>query len=171
MPDDKSSPGGIITSYAFKYAIQFFQFAEPKYPEMKKQPIDARLAAYQAAILVWVLILEERRTPGVSKELHANVSRAFPPSARRRCLTAVQDLAAFLLKMDRGSIGPDEIPAVVKLAGNADSYISDAMGVWLGGTVMDKWTLGEADKPAAAAMARSSRTSAIMIGRMLAKAK
>ena len=168
---DRNTPGGIITSFAFKYAIQFFQYAEPKFPELKKQPIEARLAAYQAAILVWVLILEERRTPGISKALHANVSRSFPPSARHRCLSAVQDLVAFMLKLDRGTIGPDEIPAVVKVAGNADAYITDMLTVWLGGTVMDKWTLGAADKPAAATMAKSSRTSAIMISRALQKAK
>src|SRR5690242_20177566 len=95
-PNPRNTPGDVITSSAFKYAIKSFEYAEPKYPEMKTQPIETRLAAFQAAIVVGVLILEERRSPNGGPALYQNVSRAFPPSARRRCLTAVQHLACFL---------------------------------------------------------------------------
>ena len=116
----RDTPGGIITTTAFNYAVKFFEYADQKYPEMKQQPIEARHAAFQAAIVVAALILQERRSPGGGKELHDNVSRAFPPSARRRCLMAVQHLSGFLLKSDRDAFGPGEIPSFASLAGADD---------------------------------------------------
>jgi len=166
----KDTPGGIITSSAFEYAVKFAAFADTRYPELKKLPLDARHAAHQAAIVVAVLILMERRGAG-GKELHQNVSRAFPPSARHRCLTSVQHLASYLLKTDREALGPDEIPSLTSLAGVDDKQLGAAIGAWLGGVVLDRWTLGEADKPLASAMSRSAWTSAVMIVRMVQKGK
>ena len=82
-------------------------------------------------------------------------------------MAAVQNLSVYLLKSDRDGLGPDEIPSLAGLAGADDKQLANTLAVWLGGVIMDKWTLGEADKPTAAAMARSAWTSAIMIGRML----
>src|SRR4051812_8982160 len=114
----KGTPAGIITSSAFEYAVKFAAFADTRYPELKKLPLDARHAAHQAAIIVAVLILMERRSGGAGgEELRRNVSRAFPPSARHRCLTSVQHLASYLLKTDREALGPDEIPSLTSLAG------------------------------------------------------
>lgn len=165
----RNSPGGIITSYAFNYAVKFFEYADSKYPELKKFPIDNRHAALQAATVVSVLIQQERKTPGGAKVLHADVSRSFPPSARHRCLTAVQDLSAYMLKRDRDSIGLDEIPPLESLTATDDKVLGSVLAAWLGGVIMDRWTLGEADKPTAAAMSRSAWTSAIMIGKLLSK--
>ena len=163
----RDTPGGIIASSAFNYAVKFFEYAATKYPELSKCPIDTRHASFQAAIVVSVLIQQERRSPTDAKELYASVSRGFPPSARHRSLLAVQHLSAYLLKSDRDALGKDEIPSLASLAGVDDKQLANTFALWLGGTVMDRWTLGEADKPAAAAMARSTWTSAIMIGRML----
>lgn len=164
----KDTPGGIITRSAFDYAVKFAAFADTKYPELKAYPADARNAAHQAAIVVAVLILMERRSKGAGwKELQENISLAFPPSARRRCLTSVQDLLAYLLKSDRAAIGLEEIPSVATLAAQDDKQLGAAIAQWLGGTIMDKWTLGEAHKPVAAFMSRSAWTSAVMIIRKL----
>jgi hypothetical protein len=166
-PNLRDTPGGIITSAAFDYAVKFFQYADPKHPELKKYPLDARHAGFQAAIVVSTLIMQERRSPGSGAALHENVSKAFPPSARHRCLNAVQDLSAYLLKLDRDAIGLDAIPSFQDLAKNDDKQLAAAIGAWLGGVIIDKWTLGEADKPVAAAMARSAWTSAIMISKRI----
>ena len=163
----RDTPGGIIASAAFNYAVKFFEYAAAKYRELSKCPIEIRHASLQAAIVVSTLIQQERRSPEDAKKLYANVSRGFPPSARYRCLAAIQNLSVYLLKSDRDALGPDEIPSLASLAGADDKQLANTLAVWLGGVIMDKWTLGEADKPAAAAMARSAWTSAIMIGRML----
>lgn len=165
----RDTPGGLIAATAFNYAVKFFEYAATRYPELSKFPIETRHAGLQAATVVSVLIQQERRSPEAAKELYASVSRGFPPSARRRCLAAVQNLAAYMLKADRDALGPDEIPSLASLAGADDKQLSGTLAVWLGGAVMDKWTLGEADKPTAAAMARSAWTSAVMIGRALQK--
>ena len=164
----RGTPGGIITSSAFDYAVKFCAFADGKYPELKQYPIEARYAAHQAAIVVSTLILLERKSGGAGwKELHDNVSRAFAPSARHRCLTAVNDLTAYLLKSDRSAVGPDAIPSFASLAGVDDKQLGSALGSWLGGVIMDKWTLGAAHQPIVAAMSRSAWTSAVMIVRKL----
>jgi len=167
-PNLRDTPGGVITLSAFNYAVKFYEFADTKYPELKRFPIEARHAAHQAAIVVSTLILLERRSGGAGwSERHDNVSRAFAPSARHRCLNAVQHLSTYMLKMDRETLGPDAIPSLASLAGADDKQLAATIAAWLGGVVMDKWTLGEADKPVAAAMARSAWTSAIMIVRKL----
>ena len=165
--NQRGTPGGIITSAAFNYAVKFFEYAATKYPELSKCEIEVRHASLQAATVVSTLIQQERRSPEDAKELYADVSRGFPPSARHRCLAAVQNLSVYLLKSDRDALGPGEIPSLASLAGADDKQLANTLAVWLGGVVMDKWTLGEADKPTASAMARSAWTSAIMIGRML----
>jgi len=165
--DPRSTPAGIVASSAFNYAVKFFEYAEPKFPELKKAPIENRHAALQAATVVSVLIQQERRAPDAVKALYSGIARAYPPSARHRCMTAVQDLAAYLLKSDREAIKGDEIPSLAPLAGADDKALGGTLAVWLGGVIMDKWTLGEADKPAAGAMSRSAWTSAVMIGRMI----
>jgi hypothetical protein len=114
------------------------------------------------------LILLERRSGGAGgKELRDNVARAFPPSARHRCLNSVQDLCAYLLKSDRAEIAVGAIPLLASLAAVDDKQLGGAIGAWLGGTIMDKWTLGAAHQPIAAAMSRSAWTSAVMIVRKL----
>jgi hypothetical protein len=163
----KSTPGGIVASAAFNYALKFFEYAAAKYPELSKCPIETRHASIQAATIVSLLIQQERRSPQDAKGLYADVSRGFPPSARHRSLASVQHLSTYLLKSDREALGPGEIPSLASLAGADDKQLANSLAVWLGGVIMDRWTLGEADKPAAAAMARSAWTSAIMIGRML----
>ena len=165
--DLKGTPGGIIASAAFNYAVKFFEYAAGKYPELSRCAIEIRHASLQAATVVSTLIQQERRSPEDAEALYADVARGFPPSARRRCLAAVQNLSVYLLKSDRGALGPEELPSLASLAGADDKQLANALADWLGGVVMNKWTLGEADKPAAAAMARSAWTSAIMIGRML----
>ncbi len=166
-PNLRDTPGGVITSSAFDYAVKFAAYADTKYPELKAYPNDARYAAHQAAIVVVTLILMERRSPGSGAALHENVSKAFPPSARHRCLNAVQDLSAYLLKMERDAIGLDAIPSFQDLAKTDDKQLGSDIGAWLGGVIMDKWTLGEAHKPIAAFMSRSAWTSAVMIIRKL----
>ncbi len=163
----RGTPGGIIASAAFNYAVKFFEYAATKYPELSKCPIDTRHASLQAATVVSTLIQHERRSPEDAKALYTDVSRGFPPSARHRSLAAVQHLSSYLLKSDRDALGKDEIPSLASLAGTDDKQLANTLALWLGGVIMDRWTLGEADKPAAAAMARSAWTSAIMIGRML----
>jgi hypothetical protein len=163
----RGTPGGIVASAAFNYAVKFFEYAATKYPELGKSSIELRHASLQAATVVSTLIQHERRSPQDAKELYADVSRGFPPSARHRCLAAVQHLSVYLLKSDREALGPNEIPSLASLAVSDDKQLANTLAVWLGGVVMDRWTLGEADKPAAAAMARSAWTSAVMIGRML----
>lgn len=163
----RGTPGGIIASSAFDYAVKFFDYAATRYPELSKCPIQLRHTSLQAAIVVSTLLQQERRSPEDAKALYADVSRGFPPSARYRCLKAVQNLSAYLLESDRDALGPDEIPSLASLAGADDKQLSNMIAVWLGGSIMDRWTLGEADKPTAAAMARSAWTSGTMIGRML----
>ncbi len=169
--DRRNTPGGILAASAFNYAVTFFDFAKTKYPDLERIPAETRYAGLQAAIVVATLIQQERRDANGAQALREGVSRGFPPSARRRCLSAVQDLASYMLKLEDGAFGPDEIPSLAKLAGAGDDQLKTTMSLWLGGTVMDKWTLGEADKPAAAAMSRSAWTSAVMIGRALQRGK
>lgn len=166
-PNPRGTPGGIIASSAFNYAVKFFEYAAAKYPELSRCPIDTRHASLQAATVVSTLIQQERRSKDDAKKLYADVAYGFPTSARHRCLTAVQHLATHLLKSDRDALAKDEIPSLASLTATDDKQLTNMLALWLGGVVMDRWTLGEADKPAAAAMARSAWTSAVMIGRML----
>lgn len=165
-PNLKDTPGGIITHSAFTYAVAFYQFADTKYPILKQYPIEARHAAHQAAIVVSALVLLERSSGGAGwKGLHEEVANSFAPSARHRCLTAVKALSAYLMKLDRDTL--TEIPSMAPLAAADDKKLADGLTAWLGGTIMDKWTLGAEHLPIAAAMARSAKTSAVMIVRKI----
>ena len=148
----RDTPGGIIALAAFNYSVKFFEYAATRYPELSKCSIEIRHASLQAATVVSTLIQQERRLPQDVKELYTDVARGFPPSARHRCLAAVQNLSVYLLKSDRDALHPDEIPSLASLTGADDKQLANALAVWLGGVIIDRWTLGEADKPAAAAM-------------------
>ena len=80
----KGTPGGIIASAAFNYAVKFFEYAATRYPELSKCEIEIRHASLQAATVVSTLIQQERRSPNDAKGLYADVARGFPPSARHR---------------------------------------------------------------------------------------
>lgn len=152
---------------AFNYAVKFFDYAKTKYPELEKFPAENRYAAMQAAIVVATLIQQERRSPQDAKSLYAAVASGFPPSARHRCVTAVQHLSAYMLKVERETLAPNTIPPLGSLAGSDDKQLTATLTQWLGGVIMDRWTLGEADKPTASAMGRSAWTSGVMIIRAL----
>jgi len=164
----RNTPGGVITSSAFNYAAKFYDFAAVKFPELKQYPPDYRCTLHQSAIIVAALILMERHTAGAgARELHENVSKSFPSPARQRCLTAIQDLSASLLKADRAYIAPEHIPSYADLAGRDDKELAGLIGAWLGRSITKNTELTPADKPMAAAMGRSAWTSAIMIVRVL----
>lgn len=159
----KNTPGGVIASYAFNYTVKFYDFAAVKYPELKAYPSDLRHALHQAAIVVATLIQAERAAAG-SAGLHDNVARAFPPSARRRCLTAISSLSAELLP---AALPPEGIPSYAPLAGADDKELTGKIGSWLLRSIMGKRELAQEEKPLAAAMGRSAWTSAVMIVRLL----
>jgi len=164
----RNTPGGVITSSAFTYAVKFYDFAAVKFPELKQYPPDYRCTLHQAAIIVATLIQMERHTAGEgARELHDNVSRAFPPPARHRCLTAIQDLTAILIATDRAFIPPEHIPSFADAAGVDDKKLQGAVGEWLARSITKQPELAPADLPLAAAMGRSAWTSAVMIVRVL----
>lgn len=162
-----NAPAHVVASNAFRYAIQFFRYADAKYSGLKAMSDDTRHAAMQAAIVVSTLIQQERLSPEGAKALRASLPAAFPVSARRRCTTAVQDLAVWMLKTDRSALGAEEIPPMGWLTKTGDKDIQASLSLWLGAAIMNKRTLSEADQPAANAMGRSAWTSAVMIGRQL----
>ncbi len=164
----RDTPGGIITSYAYNYAVKFFDYADQKLPEFKPYPSEARYTLMQAAIIVATLILTEKSARGVGWEgLHDNVSRAFAPPVRHRCLTAIQDLSSFLLQSNRGEIAPEAIPSYSSLSDADDKKLAGSIGAWLALNITKKRELAAPDLPIAAAVSRSAWTSAIMIVRML----
>lgn len=164
----RNTPGGVITASAFTYAVKFYDFAAVKFPELKQHPPDYRSTWHQSAIIVAVLIMMERHTKGEgARELHENISRAFPAPARHRCLTAIQDLSAILLQTDRAYIAPEHIPSYADLAGADDKKLQKELGDWLARSITKKPELEPADLPMAAKMGTSAWTSAIMIARVL----
>lgn len=165
----RSTPGGIITARAFKYAGSFYDFADEKFPELKGYPPDnARGTSLQAAIIVATLILMERRTRGAGwNELHDGVSKAFAPSVQRRHLAAIQALSCSLLQTDLGALKAYTIPSFASLADTPDQKLADAIGLWLTRTISKKKELEPGDLKLAAAIGRSAWTSAAMIVRML----
>lgn len=164
----RNTPGGVITASAFTYAVKFYDFAAVKFPELKQYPPDYRSTWHQSAIIVAVLIMMERHTKGEgARELHENVSRAFPAPARHRCLTAIQDLSAILLRTDRAYIAPEHIPSYADLAGADDKKLQKDIGDWLALSITKKTELEPADLPMAAKMGSSAWTSAVMIVRVL----
>jgi hypothetical protein len=165
----KSSPGAVITSYAFKYSRTFYDFASQKLPELDQYPPDpARGPLLQAAIIVTALILMERLNAGVGRnELHQDVVQSFPPSVQHRQLTGIQDLAAELLQLNRHNIPARSIPSFASLAGFPDSKLVGSIGEWLALGISKKPALEAVDMKVAAAVGRSAWTSATMIVRML----
>ena len=165
----KSTPGGTITAYAFKYARSFYEFAETKFPELNKYPPDkARGTWLQAAIIVSTLIMVERRTGGAGwNELCDDVSRSFAPAVQRRQLSAVIDLSCRLLQVNRGSLKADAIPSFSSLASAADETLMNSIGLWLTLAVAKKQQLEQSDLKIASTLGRSAWTSAAMIVRML----
>lgn len=165
----QAAPGGIITTYAFKYACSFYDFADEKLPELKRYPPDKeRGILLQAAIIVSTLILMDRRSGGVGrKELHNDVAQSFAYSVKRRNLSAVQDLSCALLQSNREGLKADEIPSFSSLAAADDAQLAESMGVWVARALTKKQQLEPSDLRIAAALGRSARTSAAMIVRML----
>jgi len=160
--NEPNTAGGVIASYAFNYTVKFYDYAAVKYPELKPYPADHRHALHQAAIVVATLIQLERQAP--TAELRDSVARAFPPSARRRCLAAIQDLSALLLK---APLSPEGIPSYAPLTGADDKHLTGLTGSWLARSILGKEELAQEEKPMAAAMGRSAWTSAVMIVRVL----
>jgi len=163
----RNTPGGVITASAFTYAVKFYDYAYVKFPELK-QYTDYRSTLHQSAIVVATLIMMERHTKGEgARDLHENVSKAFPAPARHRCLTAIQELSAVLLNADRAFFGPEHIPSYADLAGADDKKLQKQIGEWLASSLTKKPALEPADLPLAAKMGSSAWTSAIMIVRVL----
>ena len=164
----RNTPGGVITASAFTYAVKFYDYAFVKFPELKQYPPDYRSTRHQSAIIVAVLIMLERHTSGEgARELHENVSRAFPAPARHRCLTAIQDLSAILLRTDRAFIAPEHIPSYADLVAADDKKLQAEIGDWLARSTTQKTTLEPADLPMAAKMGSSAWTSALLIARVI----
>jgi hypothetical protein len=165
----RSTPGETVTSYAFKYSRSFYDFASKTLPELDRYPADPiRGPLLQAAIIVAALILTERRNAGAGwNELHQDVVQSFPPSVQHRQLTAIQDLAAVLLELNRHNMPPRSIPSFASLAGDPDQELVSAIGEWVTLAIAKKPKLEEADQKVAAAIGKSAWTSAKMIDRML----
>jgi|CXWL01.1.fsa_nt_gi hypothetical protein len=164
----RDTPGGIITAYAHSYAVKFFDYADQKLPDFKAYPSEARYTWMQAAIIVAALIQTEKAVGGADRDdLHDNVSRAFAPPVRHRCLSAIQDLSAALLQSNRADISPEAIPAYASLAGADDKKLRESVGGWVCLNMTKKRELGPADLTMAAAIGRSAWTSATMIVRMI----
>lgn len=165
----RTSPGAVITSYAFKYSRSFYDFASKKLPELDRYPPDpGRGPLLQAAIIVAALIMLERKNAGAGRnELHQDVVSSFPPSVQHRQLTAIQDLAAELLALNRRDIPARSIPSFASLAAAPDQKLVEEIGEWLALAIAKKPELAEGDLKVAAAVGRSAWTSATMIARML----
>jgi hypothetical protein len=165
----RTSPGAVITSYAFKYSRSFYDFASKKLPQLDQYPPDpARGPLLQAAIIVASLIMMERRNAGAGRnELHQDVVLSFPPSVQHRQLTGIQDLACVLLQLNRHNIPVRSIPSFASLASAPDQKLVTEIGEWLALGIAKKPELAEADLKVAAAVGKSAWTSATMIVRML----
>jgi hypothetical protein len=171
MNSGASTPGAIITAYAFKYARSFYDFAAQKLPELDQYPPDkARGTLLQAAIIVSTLILVERRSGGAGREgLHDDVVQSFPPPVQHRHLSTIQDLACHLLQLNRHNMPPRAIPPFSSLASVPDQKLVASIGEWLTLAIAKKPQLEQSDMKVAAAIGRSAWTSAAMIVRMLQK--
>jgi hypothetical protein len=144
-------PGRVIASSAFDYAVQFWRYADTKYPELKGYAADVRHAAVQAAIVVATLRQLEKKTPGAGgAEMRAKVGAAYPSAARRRCEGAVDDLTEHLSPMKNP----------------ADDALKTAIGVWIVASLKQREP-DPADAATAAAIGRSAWTSGVMIVRKL----
>jgi hypothetical protein len=165
----KTSPGAVVTSYAFKYSRSFYDFASKTLPELDQYPPDPiRGPLLQAAIIVATLILTQRRNAGAGwNELHQDVVQSFPPSVQHRQLTGIQDLAAVLLELNRRNMPPRSIPSFASLASTPDLNLVSSIGEWVTLAIAKKPKLEDADQKVAAALGKSAWTSAKMIDRML----
>jgi hypothetical protein len=169
--DKKTSPGAVITSYAFKYACSFYDYAADKFPELKVySPENSRGASLQAAIIVATLIMQERRLGEAGRaERHAAVMQSFPASVQYRHLMTIQHLAAEILQQSIAGLKPQEIPSFGSVADVPDDKLIKTIGLWLARAVSKKKELTEQELKLAAAMGRSAWNSATMISRMLNK--
>jgi hypothetical protein len=171
MPDPKNQkiPGAIITAYAFKYSGTFYDFADEKFPELKRYSSGGvRNILLEAAITVSTLLILERRHDGVDpKVLRDGVCRSYAPSVQHRNIAAVQDLACHLLQSNRNALKASEIPSFDALVGAQDDKLVSAMGLWLMRSISKKQDLDPGETAAATAIGRSAWNSAKMIVRML----
>lgn len=165
----RTSPGEIVTSYAFKYSRSFFDFAAKRLPELAQYPPDQeRGPLLQAAITVAALIQAERRSAGAGRnELHQDVVKTLPLAAQSRQLSYVQDLAGELLQVDRQDIPGRSIPSFADVAGQADQHLIGVIGEWLVRGFSKKPELGPTDVKVGGALGRNAWTSGTMIVRML----
>lgn len=164
----RNTPGGVIANTAFDYAVKYYDFAGTKFPDLKRYLPDARTAAMQAAIIVGTLILLERKAPGGrGGALYEELAGSFPPSARYRCLGAVLDLSAFLLRVERAPGAPEVFPSYATLAALDDKALSKSIGAWLRGALTKGQVLEPADSIMCASMARNGWTSSVMIARKI----
>ncbi|MDE2143567.1 MAG: hypothetical protein KGL74_07530 [Elusimicrobia bacterium] len=161
--------GRLITSYAFKYAGTFYDFADEKFPELKRYASGVgRGVMLEAAITVAVLLLLERRHDGPRPEdLREGVRRSYAPSVQHRNIAAVQDLACVLLQSNRDALKAAEIPSFEPLVGAPDAKLMETTGLWLMRAISKKRELDPGELAAAAAVGRSAFTSAKMIVRMI----
>ena len=165
----RSSPGEIVTSYAFKYSRSFFDFAAKRLPELAQYPPDQeRGPLLQAAITVAALIQAERRSAGAGRnELHQDVVKTLPLSAQSRQLSHIQDLASELLQIDRQDIPGRSIPSFADVAGQADQHLIGVIGEWLVRGFAKKTEFGPTDVKVGGSLGRNAWTSGTMIVRML----
>jgi hypothetical protein len=163
----KKTPGGTITTRAFDYSCSFYDFAAPKFPELKQYPPEkTKGTALQAAIIVSTLIQMERLSGGAGwSELHAGVARSFASSVQHKNMSAIQDLACALLESNRGALKADEIPSFAGLAASGDDKLTNMIGVWLTLSLSQKPQLEQSDMRLAAAIGKNAWASAKMIVR------
>lgn len=164
-----AAAGRLITSYAFKYSGTFYDFADEKYPELKRYASGAgRNILLEAAITAATLLLLERRHDGhAPADLRDGVRRSYAPSVQHRNIAAVQDLACVLLRSNRDALKAAEIPSFDPLVGVPDAQLIETTGLWLMRSMSKKTDLDPGEKAAAAAAGRSAFTSAKMIVRMI----
>lgn len=165
----RTSPGEIVTSYAFKYSRSFFDFAAKRLPELAQYPPDQeRGPLLQAAITVAALIQIERRSAGAGRnELHQDVVRTLPLAAQSRQIALIQSLASELLQVNLQDIPARSIPSFAGVAGQADQHLVGVIGEWLVRGFSKKPDLDPTDVKVGGALGRNAWTSATMIARML----
>lgn len=156
-----NAPGSVVASYAYDYAVKFYDYASGKYPELKQTEADYRVTWHQAAIIVATMVQMERVVPGSSKELIDKTTKALSPQAKQRITGYIHDLTAVL--RSSGATGYGDLAAA------DEKKLAVETGNWIARSILKKKEFSPSEALMAAGIGRSAWTSALMISRILQK--
>lgn len=127
------SAGKQILMWSFNMACEIEPVIREKHPQIQTYTSATLFndLLQAATIISSMLRIERRLGPDDYTAFHKDVVQNIAPSVRNRYMPAMQALLSFLLRVDQGTISPDELPAFGRLLSGDETKVANSIAYWL----------------------------------------